>query len=256
LTAEEGRRTELAEALFNLASVDRLALLSEIAQKKQRLTNLSVVINASPQECSRHIARLQDSGLIKKNNDGLYEATNLGHALLHLLPSYEFFLTHKDYFIAHDVSFLPRGFLARVGELAAGEFVNHFSIVLELIKKVISTGHEYVWLISDQPMVIGPSIGPTFFSRNVPVRLIGQADIDRKVAAEVVSSLTRSDVAVLPEVNLAMAINEEIAGICFPDSVGKIDFSAGFYSEDPEFRGWCGDLFEHYWSSSRKLELR
>ncbi len=246
-----GSRTELAEILFNLASDDRLTLLTKIGTKKQRLRDLSSVINATAQECSRHVGRLVDSGFIRKDTGGFYETTTLGRALLDLFPSYEFLLSHRKYFLGHDLTSLPKGFLGRIGELSDGEYVGHFSQVLELIKRVISTGQEYVWLLSDQPMVVGPTIGPTFFSRDIPVRLIGQ-DIDRKVVAETRSSLLRSEIALFPRVSVAMAINESLAGVCFPDSGAKIDFGGGFTGTDSRFLGWCNDLFEYYWSRSRK----
>ena len=122
-----------------------------------------------------------------------------------------------------------------------------------LIKKVISTGREFVWLISDQPIVVGPSIGPSFFSREIPVRLIGRRGIDQTIVAEMKSSLPHSKIATLPEVSIAMAMNESFAGVCFPDLNGKIDFSSGFSGTDSQFRGWCCDLFEHYWTKSRKI---
>lgn len=177
----------------------------------------------------------------------------MGKAVLSIFPSIQFILANKQYFLSHDLTFLPRGFTGRAGELSSGEIVNHFSLVLELIKKVISTGREYVWLISDQPMVVGLSIGPNFSSRNVPVRLIAEPNIDRKVVDEIKSSLSRSEIATLSEVKLAMAMNETMAGICFPGLDGKIDFSSGFSGVDPLFRAWCSDLFEHYWTKSRKI---
>jgi len=251
LASREGSKRELSEILFNLASEDRLTLLSEIGSSRRRLTDLSEAIKATAQECSRHISRLVDSGFIRKDSGGFYETTSLGSAILDLLPSYEFLLAHRQYFLGHDLSFLPKGFLGRMGELSSGEFVEHFSKVLELIKKVISTGREHVWLLSDQPMVVGLSIGPTFFSRDVPVRLVVQ-DIDREVIAETRSSLPHSEIALFPKVKVALAINESMAGVCFPDSGGKIDFGAGFAGSDPGFREWCSDLFEFYWSRSRK----
>ncbi len=251
----EGKRAELAEILFNLASDDRLTLLSKIGTDKQRLRDLSSIINASAQECSRHISRLVDSGFIKKSSDGFYEITTLGRALLDLFPSYEFLLSNKRYFLSHDLRFLPRGFLGRIGELSGGVCVSHFSEVLELIKKVIATGRDHVWLLSDKPMVVGPSIGPTFFSRDIPVRLIGQA-IDEMILEETKTSLLHSEIAILPSVNVAIAINENLAGVCFPDATGKIDFGGGFSGTDPKFLGWCSDLFEHYWFKAEKIFAR
>jgi hypothetical protein len=51
LESEAGEKTELAEVLFNLASDDRLTLLSKIDASRQRLRDLSSIINATPQEC-------------------------------------------------------------------------------------------------------------------------------------------------------------------------------------------------------------
>ena len=252
MESEAGEKTELAEVLFNLASDDRLTLLSKIDASRQRLRDLSSIINATPQECSRHISRLMDSGLIKKNEDGFYETTTLGRALLDLFPSYEFLLSNRRYFMTHDLRFLPRSFLGRIGELSRGVYVNHFSEVLELIKKVIATGRDHVWLLSDKPMVVGHSIGPTFFSRDIPVKLIGQ-DIDKMILEETRSSLPHSEIALLPSVKVAIALNEALAGVCFPDAAGKIDFGEGFAGTDSKFLGWCSDLFEHYWSKSEKV---
>jgi len=252
LSSRGSEASDLHELLFSLASEDRLVLLSEIDARKHRLTSLSKLINASAQECSRHLTRLSDSGFIRKESDGSYSTTGLGKAVLGLFPSLNFVLKHREYFISHDLTFLPKGFVARSGELSGGEYVEHFSQVLELIKKVISTGREYVWLISDQPMVVGTSIGPSFFSRDVPVRLIAEPSIDRKVLAEARSALSRSEISTLPKVSVAIAMNEGRAGICFPGAGGKIDFSGGFWGTDEQFRAWCADLFEYYWSRSKR----
>jgi predicted transcriptional regulator len=243
---------DIAALLFNLASVDRLALLSEIGSRKQRLTSLSKVIHASAQECSRHLGRLSNAGLIQKDSEGLYEVTSLGKAIQTMLPGIEFLLGHKEYFFSHNLTFLPRSFVERIGELSAGEYVNHISLVIELIKSVISDAKEFVWLISDQPIVVG-NIGTTFSFRELSVRLIGEETIDRAIIGQLKAALPKSEAATFPEVNVAMAINESIAGICFPETDGKIDFNTGFVGKDPQFRTWCMDLFDFYWSRSQKI---
>jgi len=241
------------ELLFNLASTDRLVLLSEIATRKRRTSDLSKSIGASIPECSRHLGRLAEAGLVKKNPDGLYEATHVGRTILRLLPSMEFVLGNKEYFRSHDLSFLPRGFMERIGELSAGQRVNHFRSVLEHIKTVVSQGREFVWLVSDTLFPQWPGIGSSFHSGEVPVKLISEQYIDHKVVSEYRSRLPRSEIAAMKEVRIAMAINEGLAGVCFPSVEGGIDFSAGFAGTDPLFRTWCTDLFEYYWSKSRKI---
>ena len=237
--------------MFNLASNDRLTLLTNINQKRQRLTDLAKIIKASTQECSRHLSRLSESGYVKKDSDGSFETTTLGKAILRVLPSLQFLLAHKNYFISHDLTSLPESFTERIGELVEGKLVGHFNTVLDHIKKVILEGREYVWLIADQPVVPTSTMGSAFTSRNVPVRLIIKRGTDLSALSAAKSILPEKfTVANLNDVNVAMAINEKLAGVCFPGPDGKLDFGVGFVGSDSGFRAWCSDLFDYYWKTA------
>jgi len=236
----------LPELLFSLASDDRLNLLAEVSAKRQRLTPLSKTIKATVQECSRHIERLGESGLVAKDAEGFYTLTSLGKAVLSLFPGMSFLLTNREYFLTHDLGYLPEKFVERVGELSGGSYVGHVSQVLELIKTIITDGREYVWLMADQPPIVGKVAGGSFFSKDIPVRLIGE-NVDRKVLSELRSAHPNSEVFLMKEVRVALAVNEKQAGICFPDPKGEADFRAGFAGKDERFLAWCRDLFEYYW---------
>ncbi|HZY46254.1 MAG TPA: hypothetical protein VFE96_00515, partial [Candidatus Bathyarchaeia archaeon] len=230
--------------------------LSSINHEKQRLTNLAKVINASTQESSRHLSRFSESGYIKKDQDGFFATTSLGKAVLRVLPSIRFLLTYKTYFLSHDLSALPTSFTERIGELSNGKLVGQFNIVLDHIKKVILEGREFVWLIADQPVVPTSTMGNAFTSRKVPVRLVINQGTDLKALSAAKSILPEKfEVATLGEVSVAMAINEKLAGVCFPGSDGKLDFGVGFVGSDDPFRKWCSDLFQHYWTSSDSVRL-
>jgi predicted transcriptional regulator len=253
----EKSEEEISELLFTLASADRLALLSSINNERQRLTNLSKVINASAQECSRHLSRLTDAGLIKKDSESLYYITPLGSGILHLLPGLKFLLANRNYFRSHDLSFLPQSFLERIGELAEGEYVEHFSQILDRIKTTITTGREYVWLISDQPIVVGNAPGVSFHSKELPARFIFESSVDRKTLDEIAKALPNSKIAILDDIRLAMGINEKVAGVIFPkEDGGEIDFGGGFYSEETAFHNWCTDLFDFYWKRAKMFYQR
>ena len=45
------------------------------------------------------------------------------------------------------------------------------------------------------------------------------------------------------DVCAAIAMNEKIAGLSFPDAKGRLDFNGAFTSENPLFIRWCQDLF-------------
>jgi predicted transcriptional regulator len=245
---------DTSDVLFDMLSLDRLSLVTELSQRKQRLTSLARILNCTVQECSRNLNRLSNSGFIKRDPEGIYEITPFGRAMLSLVPGFDFLIKNREYFFSHDLSFLPEPFMKRIGELSKGERVNHTSLVLDHIMQVVSKGKEYVWLISDQLMPRWPGIASSYSSNDIPVRMLGAQHIDPKVISEAKSKLTHCEVGVLQEVKIAMAMNESLAGFCFPGLDGKIDFGVGFTGKDPLFRAWCYDLFEFYWSRSRKIE--
>lgn len=109
---------QTAELLFILASVDRLAFLSELGTKKQRLTQLSAKISASSQETFKHLARLRDAQLIDKDSDGFYALTAFGKvALVNIILSIKFLSRYRDYLMTHDISSLPHEFIERMESL-------------------------------------------------------------------------------------------------------------------------------------------
>ena len=253
-TTPENTGRNTSDVLFDLLSPDRLSLVTELSLRKQRLTSLAKILNCTVQECSRNLNRLNNSGFVKKDSEGLYEITPFGRAVFTLVPGFDLLIKHREYFLQHDLSFLPAPFMERIGELSEGSRVDHMSLVLDHIMQVVSKGKEYVWLISDQLMPRWPGIASSYSSSDIPVRMLGAQHIDPKVIAEAKTKLSHCEVGVLQEVKIAMAMNESLAGFCFPGTDGKIDFGAGFTGKDPLFRGWCHDLFEFYWSRSRKIE--
>ncbi|MBO0889258.1 hypothetical protein J2P12_09185, partial [Candidatus Bathyarchaeota archaeon] len=99
-----------------------------------------------------------------------------------------------------------------------------------------------------------PGIGSSYPSKDIPVRMIADQKIDPAILSEARSALSRTEIGVLPRVSVAMALNESLAGLCFPGLNDQIDFGAGFIGTDPSFIAWCTDLFQEYWSKSRKID--
>ena len=187
----------LAELLFILASVDRLTLISEIAIEKRRLNQLTAKLSATPQETSKHLMRLRNAKLIEKDSNGFFSLTAFGKMILNLLPSINFLMQNREYFLSHDMSSLPREFIERIGELQEGEYAEKVGSILAHIQQVVQDAEEYIWLMADHPL-----------------------------GSEV--HVTES---------------------------GKLDFNAGFRSDNPVFRKWCQDLFEGHWSKTGKNVL-
>jgi predicted transcriptional regulator len=244
---------EVSGVLFDLVNSDRLTLLSRISLHKERLMALSKFMDSTPQECSRHLTRLSDAGFIRKDSEGCFEITSYGRAMLGMFPGIEFLAKNKEYFLSHDLALLPPSFLSRIGELADGRFDSNVSSVLTCISKVVSEAKDYVWLMADQPLLTGASIDQGPLSRIVSTRLIADQGIPRAALVNLRASLKeRFETGMIQRVSFAIAMNEELAGVCFPDLNGQVDFRSGFSGTNPEFHSWCADLYRHFWDASEK----
>ena len=250
------RFDEIVKLLFDISSSDRLTLLFAIRKENLRLTQLAEKISATIQETSRHLGRLTDAKLIEKNSDSSYTVTSYGRLVLILLSSYNFLSKNKDYFLSHDISFLPQEFIERIGELSLYEYSVNVSNVLRHIEQVISSAKEYIWLMADQAVITGPSINQAIGNRDVCVNIIIPKSSLTPEEYQQIKRLLRDklELKLVPDENIkiGIAMNEKIAGIAFPDLKGKMDFNSGFTSGSIDFHKWCGDLFSFYSNRLKK----
>ncbi len=144
----------LSELLFILASVDRLALLSDLTIEKSRLSQLSTKLSATPQETSKHLTRLRDAKLVEKDSDGLFGLTPFGKIIVNLLPSIKFITQNRDYFLSHDISSLPLEFIERLGELQESQYGEKVGSILAHTQQVVRDAEQFIWLMADILLVV------------------------------------------------------------------------------------------------------
>jgi predicted transcriptional regulator len=248
---------EIAKLLFDLSSIDRLTLLLTIRKEENlRLTQLAEKIRATIQETSRHVGRLTVAKLIEKKSDGFYRLTSYGQLVLLLLSSFSLLSKTRDYFLSHDISFLPQEFIERIGELSVYEHAQNVSNVLRHVEQVMSLANEYVWLMADQALVTGPSVAQAIGSRDLSVRIMisksGHIPEQYQHIKTVLGNKLELKLLSDENTKIAIAMNEKIAGVSFPDLKRKMDFDSGFMSSSLDFHKWCNDVFNFYWNRSKK----
>lgn len=235
----------LSELLFELASDDRLAMLSEIEKHPLRLSDVTRKLGTTVQETSRQLERLAEARLVSKGSESRYEITTFGRVALSLLPSFRFIQDERDFLLSHDVSSLPAAFIHRLGELSVHRRINRLDETLALSEELIRGAKEYVWLMADQP--IRQSF-PHEHPAGVDFRLIFPKDTDSEAVRHVRGRIgTALQVAKIEHVGVSMAMNEKVAAVYFPDTEGRMDLTSGFAGEEPIFHGWCRDLYDFYW---------
>jgi predicted transcriptional regulator len=151
---------------------------------------------------------------------------------------------------------LPQEFIERIGELSTHEDAPNVSSILRHTEKVITQANEYVWLMADQALITGPSIAQAVGTRDLSVGIMIPKSNHIPEQYQQTKRLLgdKLELKLVPDENLkvGMAMNEKIAGICFPDLKGKMDFNIGFTSSNIDFHKWCNDLFTYYWNRSKK----
>lgn len=236
---------EIGDVLFVLSSSDRLKLLNDIAKEDRRLTELAKGLSATVQETSRHLGRLVDVKLIAKDSRGYYRLTPLGRLAMDLLPGFSLLSKHTEYFLAHDISFIPTTFADRIGELSDNHYVEHVGNVLTECEHLVVGAEQYFWFMLDQPLPL-----PIFerFSKETIFRGIFGSGIstDDYVKAKTMFG-SRAQLRLGEGIGVAVALNEKMAAVCFSDANGKIDFGSGFIGYNSAFHKWCYDIFSHYW---------
>lgn len=239
-----------AELLFELANNDRLTILREIDKEPMRLSQVARKLSATVQETSRHLERLSKARLIEKDSSSAYRITSLGKLVLSLLPSFDLLQKRREFFLSHDLSSLPLGFVQRIGGLSEHHYVDRLDEALANAERVIKEAEEYVWLMTDQQV---RQSYPHEHPEPVSLRLILPRGIDLEAFQRIRKQTgTRLQIGFVDDVKATIVMNEKTAAVCFPSLNGRMDLTQGFAGKTPEFHGWCRDLYSFYWEKSKK----
>jgi predicted transcriptional regulator len=243
----------LSALLFELANVDRLAILTELNKSATKLTNLAKGLDLTVQETSRHLQRLIDALLVQKLADGAFHITHHGTLILMLLPGLDFLTEHRDYFVQHQTSHVPASFISRVGELSGSTLLDNPVLAFQKVNAIIEEAKEELLMTADQvpsgsvPLIEAAVKRGVSLLSIMPVNMQPPDIPDAYMPSYEPEELDRIRVGRIDEVATVSVISEKAAVVGFPTLDGKMDYAA-FYTETEAGLKWCRDLFMHYWS--------
>ena len=251
----------LCDLLFEVSNEDRLRILLQLEEKAMRVTDISRELDLSIQESSRHVSRLGEVGLARKDVEGFYGLTNFGELMLRHLREIEFTSKHREYFTDHTLARLPPEFVKRMGDLSGGTYTHNVMDFLHSIENMIEESEERVWLFVDQYPVSALALIGGALDRGVEFRCLEPHEgvpgpVFSFLNPEEVRGLRRARTTPLVEqkatksVDVFLFLSEKMCALAFPNSKGEFDYR-GFTAEDERSLKWCGDLFQHYWEISK-----
>jgi predicted transcriptional regulator len=247
----------LHNLLFELASEDRLNILLELKNKPNRLSYLSKKLGFTVQETSRNISRLTEAKLVTKSADGCFCLTPYGEETLDLLGGINFLSKHREYFVTHTLSTMPKEFSHSLASLNGCQLVDDVMVAFSNVERMIKKAEKYVWISSNQVLVSTLPYLQEAVKRGVEFKLILPMDVappkdavERMYDPVFLQALKTGQFEnrLLEKMDVLICLSEkEVAALGFLNVDGKMDYH-GFNSEDELSFKWTKALFSHYWN--------
>jgi predicted transcriptional regulator len=109
-----------AKGFLELASNQRLDILSIISKKPSKPSIMSKELDVTIQEVSRNFDRLVNGGLLVKNSEGYHHLSTFGKIICMQIPSLVFLSDNRNYFQKHTLDYIPLKFKQRIGSIVQG----------------------------------------------------------------------------------------------------------------------------------------
>ncbi|HEX7257864.1 MAG TPA: hypothetical protein VF242_07375, partial [Nitrososphaeraceae archaeon] len=247
-----------------LASELRYSILTKLAERMYKQNEIAKELDMTLQESHRQFERLINTGLVKKNLDGLLSLMSYGKIIVIQLNSFSFLRQNIDYFKDHTIEYLPIKFLRRIGDLHNSKFREGSYVNNEEWKSILTEAEEYTKIISSQVPPDAFKLAISMISKKeITVYLIHGENtiiprcfkeelIDSDFALHLRSLISRGvyQRKMVKRVELMMVFNEKRGIILFPNLKGKVDLDYSFLSDDPLFHEWCNDYFNDVWQEA------
>lgn len=250
----------LYDVLFEVSNEDRHGILHRLEEEPCNVTKIAKGQGLSLPETSRHVSRLCEVGLTRKDPEGLYHLTSYGVLVLRQLRELEFTTRYREYFTNHTIAGVPPQFVKRIGDLSGSAFTDNILEFFRQIEYVIRQAEEYVWLLVDQFPMNHLSLIVEAIERGVqfkflePRNRVLDPDLEA-MSSEESDAIVRSKITplvqqrMMDEVNVYLYLSENSCASSFPTLRGENEYR-GFKSTDEMSLQWCRELFLHYWDEA------
>lgn len=250
-----------ADLFMELASETRCAILLMLKEKPTRTNKLAKDLNLTVQETHRNTARLTETGMIRKDSEGLFSLTEYGKLIVDQIQYYQFLFKHQNFFEDHSCD-LPPKFKQRLGVLNNCELITKVTNVQQRIKKIESEAKDHIKLIVSQAWEDEGKILLDRVKNGVKISTIFGFDsvmpdeIEDNIQKKLISFIQKGSLEqkiVDDNVKISLFIADKQAAVMFPNQKGEVDMNTLFSGKDPEFYEWCNDYFEYLWNTAKPI---
>jgi predicted transcriptional regulator len=239
-----------------LSNEIRRNVIFYLFEEDMTTSQLSKKLNMTLQAMQKHLPKLIETGIIKKNTDGKMSLTEIGHTLANQIPSIEFLSENESYLKTHSLSSLPVQFLQRIGDLEKFELVPKLKNN-EKYADFLTEAEEYVKIISTQNRFnLDAATISKMSKKKIRISQISDeiAPIPKiwKRQKKLQKESLKQDDGIFEKkasknIPLMTCISEKAACLAFLHENGSGDFDNVMWSKDQKFISWCSDFFDYTW---------
>ena len=256
------KASKFHDLLFEMSHEYRYEILLILQKEAKRITDLNREMKLTTTEVRRHVSRIAQVGLIKRDIEGYYHLTPYGETSLILFQEFDFLSSNDEYFQSHTLTNIPTRFVKQIGELSSSTNVASVMDFIRFTEILFNESREYVWLLVDQFPLHSLSTIVEAIERGVQFKIIEprdralNPDLD-SLTSEETRALSRTrytplvEQRMLDEVDAFLCLSEKRCVLAFPTSDGQYDYK-GFTATDVSSLEWCKELFEYYWAEAEQ----
>ena len=266
-----GNGKGLDKLFFELASESRLGILRQLKVNDLRMQEIARRLDLTDTEACRQLQRLSDTELIEKQPNATYKLTPYAKLVLDTSTALDYVYKFKEYFLQHDATFLPYEFIARIGELYAGEFSADTLLTLNRVRQMVYEAEEYIWVIAEQIDSSHIQVTNEKISEGLKLRFIMSRHFVQttKFTPEMLLCPRCKKQIVLNEdefkkrgcgfcerrqlerICLSLFVNEKESCVLLR-RIGDVMDYAAFFGTDEKFLKWARDVFIYYWEKAER----
>lgn len=263
-----GKNARLIHSIFN----SRLKVQVLLALKKgdSTLTALRDVTGSTSQALIPKIRSLEGLALVESRGRQ-YALTPLGYVVAEEIFRYVSLIggigSHLQFWTTHDLSGIPRDFIARIGDLAGGE------VQYDTTMDMFSVYTHYISILCEASYIHGlSSVASPGLARFLTEKIHEGIPVELVVSENVVDLLGRDPyidfmknlsgsknftLYVIPgDMRLGLTVTDKNLSLgLFKRDIPQYDSSCDLFSGDPEAVAWGESLFQYYRKKGREVSL-
>ena len=238
-----------AELFFQLASVDRKRILSELQKEDLHLNEVAKRLGMTATETLRQLQRMTDARLLEKMPDGKYALTPYARVVLDNTATLDFVSKFREFFLEHDASLVPQEYRARFGELSGARMTTSTVETINLVTDMFE-GAEKKIDASVLGMRLHLDIAMRRLQEGLKVRWLMDESFLTKAKSMYGSVRPLPELRRTPRIIGHINVTDKVGMLTIRRNDGTMSYYA-FYGQDASVLKWANDMFTHEWEKAK-----